>query len=94
MERKKKRERRGERQIGGTDAAKKRCSICSSLEIEPFKIRYLKNPSFTRYSSYGHNTGEMVRGGKERRRQSDRDKEIESGREKTLKDSTSKRGSL
>ncbi len=61
MERKKKRERRGKGQIGGTDVEKKRCSVCTSLEIEPFKIRCLKNPSFTCYSSYGHNTGEMER---------------------------------
>lgn len=64
MEDKRKRERRGEGQMGGTDVEKKRCSICTSLEKEPFKIRYLKHPSFTRNSSYGHNEGEIERGRK------------------------------
>lgn len=59
-----KRGRRGERQTGGTDAEKKRSSICNSFETEPFKIRYLKHPSFTRYSSCRHNEGEMARGRK------------------------------
>lgn len=43
---------------------KKICSICNSLEIEPFKIRYSKHPSFTRYSSCGHNKGETEKGRK------------------------------
>lgn len=82
MERKKKRERRGEGQIGRNDAEEERCSICASLEVEPFKIRYLKHPSFTCHSSYGQKGGNRV---------------IEITRlrakEKTLKDSTSKKGS-
>lgn len=41
----------------------KRCSICSSLEMEPFRIRHLKRPSFTRYSSYGHNKRRREKGG-------------------------------
>lgn len=39
-----------------------RCSICTSLKIKPLKIRHSKHPSFTHYSSYGHNKGEMGRG--------------------------------
>lgn len=47
-------------------------------------MRCLKHPSFRRYSSYGHNKGGMERGeGIERRRQSDRDKDIESERKDT-----------
>lgn len=49
-----------EEETRGTDAAerteeRKTSSICTSLEIEPFKIRYSKHPSFARYSSCGHN---------------------------------------
>lgn len=47
---------------------KKTCSICTSLEIQPFKIRYSKHPSFTHYSiiwaQQRRNTeGEDERGG-------------------------------
>lgn len=59
----KKRENR-EGQIGGIDAQKERCSIRTSVEIDPFKIRYLRHPSFTHNSSYGHK-GEMKMGRKE-----------------------------
>lgn len=64
-------ERRGERDggveegIGGTDAVGgKISSICTSLEIEPFKIRYSKHPSFACYSSCRHNKPEMEKGRK------------------------------
>lgn len=76
----------------GTDAAKK-MFISAALEIEPFKTRYLKHPSFTRYSSYGHNKGATREG--EGRGGGDGVMEIKRGRtrQKTLKDSTSERGS-
>lgn len=63
-----------EEETRGTDAAerteeRKTSSICTSLEIEPFKIRYSKHPSFARYSSCGHNKpgkgGGMRVGGRE-----------------------------
>lgn len=38
-------------------------SICTSLEREPFRIRYLKRPSFSRNSSHGHNKGGRDRRG-------------------------------
>lgn len=63
MVKRKKKENRREGQIGGIDAKKERRSICTSVEIEPFKIRYLMHPSFTHYSSYGH-VGEMEMGRK------------------------------
>lgn len=44
---------------------KKIYSIYTSLEREPFKIRYLKRPSFSRHSSCRHN-----KGGRDRRRHS------------------------
>lgn len=79
---------RGEGQIVGTDVEDKRCSICTSLEMEPFKIRHLKRPSFTRYSSYGHNKRRRKKGG------GHMVMEMKRSREKTPKNSTSIRGSL
>lgn len=41
---------------------KNHVQFATSLEIEPFKIRYLKHLSFTCYSSSRHNKGEIERG--------------------------------
>lgn len=61
-------ERRGERDggveegIGGTDAVGG--GNIFNLQIEPFKIRYSKHPSFACYSSRRHNKPEMEKGRK------------------------------
>ncbi len=75
---KRERDKNKERDKQKEQIQRMRCSIYTSLEIGPFKIRYLKHPSFTRYSLYRQN-----KGGMERRRRSGRDKAIESERKET-----------
>lgn len=61
-----------DRIMRATDAArgeKKNNSICGPLKREPFKIRYLKHPSFARYSSYGQGQKQRIR--RDRNRQSE-----------------------
>lgn len=80
------------KETGGTDAAeRKTSSICTSLEIEPFKIRYSKHPSFAHYSSCGHNKAEEGRVGERGMEEGKRrggQSEIKNERE-TRKNSTS-----